>query len=207
MHTTQAEIAALLAGGGADESQARALEDQHLAAKDYTTEEVCDTPSTLYYTILHIACMCTVCTHDITYVYMLIQRSLLYMVPVVLPMNFTIAHTICNSAYCKCMLTALELRYYISNTLCCTAAVLLTANSNLRLFEHNAVYCMPCTQVAARQAELQRMRALLFYHERKRHHINKIKSKMYHKVCVIFKTYAVYNVSVITARHLHRCIV
>jgi dGTP triphosphohydrolase len=46
-----------------------------------------------------------------------------------------------------------------------------------------------CTQVAARQAELQRMRALLFYHERKRHHINKIKSKVYRKVCVYVCAY------------------
>ncbi|KAG5187206.1 small-subunit processome, partial [Tribonema minus] len=37
-------------------------------------------------------------------------------------------------------------------------------------------------EVASRQAELQRMRALLFYHERKRHQINKIKSKLYHKI-------------------------
>lgn len=37
-------------------------------------------------------------------------------------------------------------------------------------------------EVAERQSELQRMRALLFYHERKRHHINKIKSKLYRKI-------------------------
>ncbi|CAM9541141.1 unnamed protein product, partial [Phaeothamnion confervicola] len=37
-------------------------------------------------------------------------------------------------------------------------------------------------EVRQRQAELQRMRALLFYHERKRHYLNKIKSKAYRRV-------------------------
>jgi Utp14 protein len=60
-------------------------------------------------------------------------------------------------------------------------------SSYARLCTHNAGDCMLCTQVAARQAELQRMRALLFYHERKRHHINKIKSKMYHKVTRVLR--------------------
>lgn len=33
-------------------------------------------------------------------------------------------------------------------------------------------------EVKERQAELSKMRALMFYHERKQHHMNKIKSKV-----------------------------
>ncbi|CAM9978280.1 unnamed protein product [Ectocarpus sp. 4 AP-2014] len=37
-------------------------------------------------------------------------------------------------------------------------------------------------EVKERQAELSKMRALMFYHERKQHHMNKIKSKVYRKI-------------------------
>lgn len=33
-------------------------------------------------------------------------------------------------------------------------------------------------EVKERQSELSKMRALMFYHERKQHHMNKIKSKV-----------------------------
>jgi hypothetical protein len=65
-------MAALLAGGSAVESQARAHEDQHLAAKDYTTEKVCDSPLALYYhyyITLQLHCStvhaCVQCVHTI----------------------------------------------------------------------------------------------------------------------------------------------
>lgn len=38
-------------------------------------------------------------------------------------------------------------------------------------------------EVKERQAELSKMRALMFYHERKQHHMNKIKSKVGRHAC------------------------